>query len=237
MCCSEGSAMNRQQFLDQLAAELSSLAPEERDEAMKFYVEYLDEAGPEKEEEVLKELGSPQKVAAIIRANLGGVERCAGKGESSPAGTDFERSGLEPENVRAGRPRTAVRQRRAAYAKQQSRASGAASGVHPARCGSAFWAVCLEQFWALAGGVLGVIIGGVSAVVGVRLHWWSPCFFWSAIRQTAWFASHSPWPALHWAFWSHRAVFGPLAGLSPGRSILVSRLIRTVAEARWGGRP
>ena len=71
MCYSEGSAMNRQQFLEQLEAELSGLAPVERQEALKFYVEYLDEAGPENEAAVLAELGSPQKVAAIIRANLG----------------------------------------------------------------------------------------------------------------------------------------------------------------------
>ena len=34
--------MNRQQFLEQLEAELSGLAPVERQEALKFYVEYLD---------------------------------------------------------------------------------------------------------------------------------------------------------------------------------------------------
>lgn len=140
--------MNRQQFLDKLAAELSSLAPEERDEAMKFYVEYLDEAGPEKEEEVLKELGSPQKVAAIIRANLG-VSSAAPEKEKVPQpeltleGPDWSRkaSGQAGPALRPAMPRS-VR-------KTTTVCFWYCFWCSPARCGSAFWAVCSAQLWAL----------------------------------------------------------------------------------------
>ena len=62
--------MNKNEFLKQLDQLLSDFPEEERREAMEYYVEYFDEAGPEKEDEVLKELGSPQEVANHIREEL-----------------------------------------------------------------------------------------------------------------------------------------------------------------------
>lgn len=63
--------MNRGEFLAKLRLQLRDFSAEEREEALKFYEEYLDEAGPEQESAVLAELGSPEKVARIIRANCG----------------------------------------------------------------------------------------------------------------------------------------------------------------------
>lgn len=60
--------MNKREFLDRLEAGLAGLAPEERVAAMQYYIEYLDDAGPERQEEVLAELGSPESIAAGIRA-------------------------------------------------------------------------------------------------------------------------------------------------------------------------
>ena len=69
-----------------LEAQLRDSTTEERDEALKFYNEYLDEAGPENEAAVLAELGSPQKVACIIRANCGfGVPAVRDAAEKSTA--------------------------------------------------------------------------------------------------------------------------------------------------------
>lgn len=63
--------MNRAEFLQALAAELDNVSEEERAEALKFYNEFLDEAGPADEERVIADLGDPHRVANIIRANLG----------------------------------------------------------------------------------------------------------------------------------------------------------------------
>ena len=41
--------MNRAEFMAALEAQLRDITTEERDEALKFYNEYLDEAGPENE--------------------------------------------------------------------------------------------------------------------------------------------------------------------------------------------
>ena len=62
--------MNKNEFLSQLEKFLSDLPEEERREAMEYYVEYFDEAGPEKENEVLKEFGAPEKIAKQIHEEL-----------------------------------------------------------------------------------------------------------------------------------------------------------------------
>lgn len=63
--------MNRAQFMKQLEKLLSDISEEERKEALDYYESYFDDAGPEREAEVIRELGSPGKVAAIIKADLG----------------------------------------------------------------------------------------------------------------------------------------------------------------------
>ena len=62
--------MNREEFMAQLARLLTGLPENEREEAVRYYNDYFDEAGPENEAQVIQELGSPGKVAGIIRANL-----------------------------------------------------------------------------------------------------------------------------------------------------------------------
>ena len=51
--------MSKKEFLDQLAYLLQDIAPEERDDAIGYYVDYFEEAGPEREQQVIEELGSP----------------------------------------------------------------------------------------------------------------------------------------------------------------------------------
>ncbi len=84
--------MDRQLFLQQLRALLSDTAPEEREEAIRYYEEYFDEAGPEQEQAILAELGSPAKVASIIRANVPG-SRAARPSGTKPASNAPDGSG------------------------------------------------------------------------------------------------------------------------------------------------
>ena len=62
--------MNRKQFMEQLERLLSDITEAERQEALEYYEGYFDDAGPENEGEVIRELGNPGKVAAIIKADL-----------------------------------------------------------------------------------------------------------------------------------------------------------------------
>lgn len=63
--------MNKDQFLKRLSELLDRLSPEERRDAIRYYVEYFDEAGPENETRILLELGSPEEAAAAILADHG----------------------------------------------------------------------------------------------------------------------------------------------------------------------
>ena len=172
MCYSEGSAMNRQQFLEQLEAELSGLAPVERQEALKFYVEYLDEAGPENEAAVLAELGSPQKVAAIIRANLGLSDESAVPHETpKPSltlnGPDWSRK--TEQQAQSGAPGAGS----AAYGGQpfpKSKNNSRVLLVLLLVFTSPLWIGILGGLFGalmgLLGGILGIFIGGISAIAG-----------------------------------------------------------------------
>ncbi len=63
--------MKRKEFLAQLERLLWDIPVQEREEALDFYNSYFDDAGEENESSVIQELGSPGKVAAIIKADLG----------------------------------------------------------------------------------------------------------------------------------------------------------------------
>jgi len=60
--------MNRADFIAELAARLERLPASERDDAINYYEEYFNEAGPQREKNVIDELGSPAKTAAQILA-------------------------------------------------------------------------------------------------------------------------------------------------------------------------
>lgn len=62
--------MNRNDFMNQLARLLVDIPENERSEALEFYYNYFEDAGPENEQAIIKELGSPQKVAAMIKEGL-----------------------------------------------------------------------------------------------------------------------------------------------------------------------
>lgn len=79
--------MNRVEFMNELEQLLADISDSEREEALQYYNDYLNDAGVENEEEVIISLGSPEKVAATIKAGLSGNE----EGEFTENGyQDFE---------------------------------------------------------------------------------------------------------------------------------------------------
>ena len=63
--------MTRQEYMQQLAALLTAMPEAERRDALDYYEEYFDAAGPEKEAHTIQELGSPQNVAEKIWEGTG----------------------------------------------------------------------------------------------------------------------------------------------------------------------
>ncbi|MDD3277538.1 MAG: DUF1700 domain-containing protein [Lachnospiraceae bacterium] len=78
--------MNRVEFMGQLERLLYNLPDEERQDALDYYNDYFDEAGNEHEAEVLRELGSPGRVAALIRAGYQNGAEASQDGEYTENG-------------------------------------------------------------------------------------------------------------------------------------------------------
>lgn len=92
--------MNRAEFIRELEYLLQDISDTEREDAIAYYRDYLEEAGDEHEADAILEFGSPERVAAIIRADLAG---------QLEAGGDFTDSGYQDERFRD--PRYQVAQR------------------------------------------------------------------------------------------------------------------------------
>ena len=66
--------MTRNEYLTRLAELLQDIPAEERVSAMEYYNDYFDDADVENEQQVIRELGSPEQVAAEVKAGLGKTE-------------------------------------------------------------------------------------------------------------------------------------------------------------------
>lgn len=71
--------MTKEQFLHDLEKKLKHLPANERADAVQFYREYFEEAGPENEQRVIAELKSPAHIASKILAEFAEREMDAGK--------------------------------------------------------------------------------------------------------------------------------------------------------------
>lgn len=65
--------MTRAEFIAELRGRLYTLPAEDRENAVQFYEEYFDDAGPENEQAVMDELGSPENVANKILSGEGNI--------------------------------------------------------------------------------------------------------------------------------------------------------------------
>ena len=62
--------MNRAEFMRRLTELLGDVPPQEREEAIKYYNDYFDDAGAENEGGVIASLGTPEELAGAIKAGL-----------------------------------------------------------------------------------------------------------------------------------------------------------------------
>ena len=64
--------MTRDAFMKELAYLLQDMDTEDRQDALQYYNDYFDEAGPDREPEKKKGLGSPGQLASIMLSKLNG---------------------------------------------------------------------------------------------------------------------------------------------------------------------
>jgi len=152
---------------------LQDIPDEEKAEALDYYRGYLEDAGDENEERVLREFGSPERIAAIIRSDLSG---------SLESGGEFTESGYQ--DARFKEPNFELAQRRELpEASEQQPESG-----HPrdGKSGGAaqgrreWWRRTLRVvllivilcavsplFLGIGSGVLGILAGIAGLLVGL----------------------------------------------------------------------
>ncbi len=62
--------MNKETYLEALKREIAALPADEQESALQYYADYFDDAGPENEQKVIDELGSPQELGNFIRSRF-----------------------------------------------------------------------------------------------------------------------------------------------------------------------
>lgn len=85
--------MNRKEFMDRLEKLLWNISDSEREEALQYYNDYFDDAGPENEDSVIADLVSPEQVAQKIKAGLS--DNTSEFSEQGYRDTRFERADAE----------------------------------------------------------------------------------------------------------------------------------------------
>lgn len=161
--------MNREQFIAQLARLLQDLPPAERQEAIRYYQEYFDDAGEENEDAVIQELGSPGKVAASIKANLQ-----YGGSTFGANGTDMENTGTESQTKDADGWQNADTQgqngQQQTWQNRSTQSPYAMQARKPKR-GVGGWALLIiilifasPMLLGVGGGALGIFIGILATV-------------------------------------------------------------------------
>lgn len=120
--------MNRIEYMRKLASLLQDVPAEERVATMQYYNDYFDDAGEENEEKVIEELGSPEQVAAEMKAGLGRQTENFGEfRETGYTDTQFEKKEVPVRYPRAERQNTGNPYSNGGYAGSQGRSSGSTS--------------------------------------------------------------------------------------------------------------
>lgn len=83
--------MRKEEFFNELEYLLQDIPDRDREDALDYYRDYLAEAGSDDEEKAIEGFGSPERVAAIIRADLSG---------NLEDGGSFTETGYEDERFR-----------------------------------------------------------------------------------------------------------------------------------------
>lgn len=170
--------MTKAEFLAALSVRLADISPEEHEEAVKYYTEYLDEVPPENVSAAIDELGGAEKVANIIRANCG-------KGPIAPEVLEEAQRRMDAQQA-AAQAQAADAQQAASAAAEQPQNTTYQSAAYtqstpytqqsaPANGTAKILLILLLIFtcpvwigivFGLLGAVFGIFFGGVGTVIG-----------------------------------------------------------------------
>ena len=161
--------MSRETFMKELEYLLQDIGEEERADALAYYRDYLDEAGPEREEQALAEFGSPERVAAMIRAGEKVQKRYDVPDISpEPEKTGGETAGRKGETPRKPESGTSRALKLVLWAILLIVALPVIFGVGGSVLSAVMGVVIVifVIFFCIALGAVACLLGGIAAVVG-----------------------------------------------------------------------
>lgn len=161
--------MNKEEFLKELEYLLQDIPEEEKADALDYYRDYLEEAG-EDAQDAIKEFGSPERIAAIIRSDMAG---------HLEEGGGFTERGYEDERFRDPNYRLAKRcdlpeqsyqsqyskrDGRAAYRRNEEKRRNSSNRLLKVILVLVVLCVTSPIWLGFGGGVLGIMAGMVSVL-------------------------------------------------------------------------
>lgn len=149
--------MNRKDFMMRLEQLLMDIPQEERIEALAYYNGYFEDAGEENEEKIIKELESPEKVALIIRADVGGEDT-----------KEYTETGYQDQRFK-GRQEVGTKKQTDFKQEKEEPNQSKPPADNTAKIILIILATILTSpIWlGLGGAAIGVIVGGLGAVIGI----------------------------------------------------------------------
>lgn len=142
--------MNRLEFMRQLEALLSDISQSEREEALQYYNDYLNDAGVENEQEVLEAMGTPEQLAKVIKEGL----------KDNGLGGEFTETGYYNEVYEE--EKNEVVQKDAGNGQNKKRASGGTIVLLVILC-----ILGMPMFGAMLSGIFGAGIGILGGLLGL----------------------------------------------------------------------
>jgi len=161
--------MNRKEFMEQLRRLLYDIPARDKEEALAYYEGYFDDAGADNEAAVIRELGSPGRIAAEIKAGL-----LANPEEGEYTDTGYHHTDREREHAKDGYRPVRYGQKKQQKRKQMNNGVktlmliGLAVVTFPI-WGSLLGVACsliLGVFGMIFGIVAGSLFGGIALVIG-----------------------------------------------------------------------
>ncbi len=170
--------MNRKEFMEQLERLLQDIPESDRQDAIAYYNDYFDEVGPENEASLIQQLGSPGKVAGIIKADLESGENDQaryteygyedGRTEERKNPPDRRRRGYQEPKPRSRIPVALVIVLLIFASPLLFGAGAGVIGVLLGICGGLLGiivGVFCGAFGGLIGGVVSIVVGAVRLVI------------------------------------------------------------------------
>lgn len=171
--------MKRDDFINELERLLTDIPEGDRIDAIEYYYDYFDEAGVENEQKVIRELGSPERVAQTIKENLGvtgysesrDYDKRGGYGEQGDYSAPNDYSAPE-EREKSYQNHNDTEHYGEIYEQSSSTEQGTKSEKKTSWILIAIIAVLTFPLWigvvaGLFGGLIGLIAGTFGVVIGL----------------------------------------------------------------------